>query len=98
VMKATGDDSGGNMHFAVRDSGTYGLSDGVIVRAGTGAVFTATVANASRQSVLVTGLDSGTNYYWAAAFDAGGATATGQLTTQASPAQETGLSPEGIQP
>jgi hypothetical protein len=98
VMKAIGNDSGGSMHFAMRTTGPYSLGDGDIIRAGTGAIFTILVANLPRQSVLVTGLDSGTAHYWGVTFDEGGAASTGQFTTKTSPADEQGISPEGIQP
>ena len=98
VMKATGNDSGGDMHFAVRTSGPYGVSDGQVIRAGTGAVFTQTVINASRQSVLVCDLEPDTPYYWGAAFDTGAESTVGQFTTKSEPTPQTGIPPEGIQP
>jgi hypothetical protein len=99
VMKAVGNDAGGQMHFVVRTSGPYGVSDGVLIRSGSEAVdFFASVANMSRQSVLVTDLLAGTNYYWGAAFDTGAESTPGQFTTKPSPDAEQGLIPEGIQP
>lgn len=98
VLKATGSDSGGDMHFAVRTSGPYGVSDGSVIRAGTGAVFTQSVANAARQYVLVCDLESNTTYYWGAAFDAGAESTPGQFTTKPTPADENGIPPEGVQP
>ena len=98
VMKTVGDDAGGNMHFAIRRSGPYGISDGQLIRDGTGADQTFIVANAIRQYVLVKDLLSSTNYYWGATFDAGAASTAAQFTTKAEPTLDTGLTPEGIQP
>jgi hypothetical protein len=99
IMKAVGNNTGGEIHFVVRTSGPYGVSDGVLIRSGSETVdFSASVTNLSRQSVLVTGLQSGTNYYWGAAFDTGAESITGQFATKLSPEPEQGLIPEGIQP
>jgi hypothetical protein len=102
VMKALGNDAGGDMHFVVRTSGPFGVSDGAYIRSVTTVVgdnaFLSSVANMSRQSVLVTGLLAGTNYYWGAAFDTGAESTPGQFTTKQSPAAEQGLTLEGVQP
>ena len=99
VMKALGNETGGQMHFVVRTSGPYGVSDGALIRSGSEEVtFWISVANMARQSVLVTGLEPATDYYWGAAFDTGSNSTPGQFTTQPLPADEQGLTPEGVQP
>lgn len=99
VMKALGNESGGQMHFVVRTSGPYGVSDGELIRSGSEAVvFWASVANMARQQVLVTELEPATTYYWGATFDTGDASTPGQFTTQQLPADEQGLTLEGVQP
>jgi hypothetical protein len=102
VMKAIGNDAGGQMHFVVRTSGPFGVADGSAIRSVDAVdgvnVFFSSVANLSRQSVLVTGMLAGTDYYWGASFDTGAGSTPGQFTTHPSPAAEQGLIPEGIQP
>ena len=99
VMKALGNEAGGQMHFVVRTSGPYGVSDCDLIRSGSEeVVFWASVANMARQQVLVTDLAPATTYYWGATFDTGSASTAGQFTTQQLPADEQGLTPEGMQP